>query len=53
MTTSRAGDNTTAEFQGQSAKEEDRKPFHQLYNPQFKPTQSTRETVPMEYIRGK
>jgi len=34
------------------AKEEDPKPSHQLYKLKIKPTQSTRQTVSMEYIKG-
>ena len=34
------------------AKEEDPKPSHQLYKLQIKSTQSTRQTVSMEYIKG-
>ena len=33
------------------AKEEDPKPSHQLYKLQIKSTQSTRQTVSMEYIK--
>ena len=34
------------------AKEEDPKPFHQLYKLQIKSTQSTRQTLSIEYIKG-
>ena len=37
---------------GSVAKEEDPKPFHQLYKLQIKSTQSTRQTLSMEYIKG-
>ena len=34
------------------AKEEDPKPSHQLYKLQIKSTQSTRQTLTMEYIKS-
>ena len=37
---------------GSVAKEEDPKPSHRLYKLQIKSTQSTRQTVSMEYIKG-
>ena len=37
---------------GSVAKEEDPKPSHQLYKLQIKSTQSTRQTLSMEYIKG-
>ena len=37
---------------GSVAKEEDPKPSHQLYKLQIKSTQSTKQTVSMEYIKG-
>ena len=37
---------------GSVAKEEDPKPSHQLYKLQIKSTQTTRQTVSMEYIKG-
>ena len=37
---------------GSVAKEEDPKPFHQLYKLQIKSTQSTRQTLSIEYIKG-
>ena len=35
-----------------SASKEDLKPSHQLYKLQIKSTQSTRQTLSMEYIKG-
>ena len=37
---------------GSVAKEEDPKPSHQLYKLKIKSTQSTRQTLSMEYIKG-
>ena len=37
---------------GSVNKEEDPKPSHQLYKLQVKSTQSTRQTLSMEYIKG-
>ena len=37
---------------GSVAKEEIPKPSHQLYKLQIKSTRSTRQTLPMEYIKG-
>ena len=37
---------------GSVAKEEDPKPSHPLYKLQIKSTQSTKQTVSMEYIKG-
>ena len=37
---------------GSAAKKEDSKPSHQLYKLQIKSTQSTRQTLSMEYIKG-
>ena len=37
---------------GSVAKEEDPKSSHQLYKLQIKSTQSTRQNVSMEYIKG-
>ena len=37
---------------GSVAKEEDPKPSHQLYKLQIKSTQSTKQTVSMEYVKG-
>ena len=50
--TCRGGNKTTIETQDSVAKKEDSKPPHQLYKLQIISTQSTRQTVTMEYIKG-
>ena len=40
-------------LRGSAAKEEDPKPFHQLYKWQIKSTRSTKQTVSLEYLKGR
>ena len=50
--TCQGGNKTTIETQGSVTKEEGPKPSHHLYKQQIKSTQSTRQTVTMEYDKG-
>ena len=51
--TCRGGNKATVETQGECGKEEDPKFSHQLCKVQVKSTQSARQTVSMEYVKGR